>query len=140
MDESLVHYVSCGMLIRAGRVLLAHRSPSKARYPNVWDFPGGHLEAGEDTRQALERELREELGVEIAPPAGNPLLTRQNAEMVQEIWRVEAWEGEIINAAPDEHDALGWFSLNETISLDLADPEYRALLNQVLPGIIPVSQ
>lgn len=140
MDDSLVHYVSCGMLIRAGRVLLVHRSPSKARYPNVWDFPGGHLEAGENSRQALERELREELGVKITPPVGNPLLTRQNAEMFQEIWRVDAWEGEIINAAQDEHDAFGWFSFNEAVSLDLADPEYRALLIQVLPGLIRVSQ
>lgn len=132
MDESLVHYVSCGMLIRAGQVFLVHRSPSKARYPNVWDFPGGHLEAGENSRQALVRELREELGVEITPPVGNPLLTRQSAELFQEIWRVEAWEGEIFNAAPDEHDALGWFSLDKAISLDLADDGYRALFNQVL--------
>lgn len=120
------------MLIRAGQVFLVHRSPSKARYPNVWDFPGGHLEAGENSRQALVRELREELGVEITPPVGNPLLTRQSAELFQEIWRVEAWEGEIFNAAPDEHDALGWFSLDKAISLDLADDGYRALFNQVL--------
>lgn len=95
-------------------------------------LPGGHLEAGENSRQALVRELREELGVEITPPVGNPLLTRQSAELFQEIWRVEAWEGEIFNAAPDEHDALGWFSLDKAISLDLADDGYRALFNQVL--------
>lgn len=127
-----MHYVSCGILIRAGQVFLVHRSPSKARYPNVWDFPGGHLEPGENSRQALVRELREELGVEITLPDGNPLLTRQNAEIVQEVWRVEAWDGEIINAAPDEHDDFGWFSLDEAISLDLADDGYPALFIQVL--------
>lgn len=126
-----MHYVTCGMLVRAGQVFLVHRSPSKARYPNVWDFPGGHLEPGENSRQALVRELREELGIEITPPVGNPLLTRQDAEIFQEIWRVEAWEGEIFNAAPDEHDALGWFSLDEAISMDLANDGYRALFKQV---------
>ena len=133
MDESLVYQVSCGMLICAGRVLLVHRSSSKARYPNVWDFPGGHLERGENSRQALVRELREELGVEITPPTGHPLLTRRDAEIFQEIWKVEAWEGAIINAAPDEHDAIGWFRLDEAMSLDLADDGYPALFNQLLP-------
>lgn len=127
-----MHYVSCGMLVRAGCVFLVHRSPSKARYPNVWDFPGGHLEPGESGRQALVRELREELNVEITAPAGQAILTRQNAEMFQEVWLVEKWEGDIVNAAPDEHNATGWFSLEEAISLDLADSNYPALFTQFL--------
>ncbi len=127
-----MHYVSCGMLVRAGRVFLVHRSPSKARYPNVWDFPGGHLEPGENGRQALVRELREELSVKITPPAGKAILTRQDAEFFQEVWLVEKWDGDIVNAAPDEHDAIGWFSLDEAIYLDLADAEYPALFKQVL--------
>ncbi|WP_104111893.1 NUDIX domain-containing protein [Arthrobacter sp. N199823] len=132
MEEPLMHYVSCGMLVRAGRVFLVHRSPSKARYPNVWDFPGGHLEPGENGRQALVRELREELSVKITPPAGKAILTRQDAEFFQEVWLVEKWDGDIVNAAPDEHDAIGWFSLDEAIYLDLADAEYPALFKQVL--------
>ena len=132
MDEPLAHYVSCGLLVRAGRVFLVHRSPSKAWYPNVWDLPGGHLEPGENSRQALVRALREELNVEITPPGGKALLTRQEADVFLEVWRVEEWDGDIVNAAPDEHDAFGWFSLDEAISLDLADGEYPALFKQVL--------
>ena len=132
MEEPLMHYVSCGMLVRAGRVFLVHRSSSKARYPNVWDFPGGHLELDENGRQALVRELREELSVKISPPAGKAILTRQDAEMFKEVWLVEKWDGDIVNAAPDEHDAIGWFSLDEAISLDLADADYPALFKQVL--------
>ncbi|WP_170192067.1 hypothetical protein [Rhodoglobus vestalii] len=41
-------------------------------------------------------------------------------------------EGDIVNAAPTEHDALDWSTLGEAKSLDLADHEYRALLNKVL--------
>lgn len=132
MEEPLMHYVSCGMLVRAGRVFLVHRSPSKARYPNVWDFPGGHLELDENGRQALVRELREELSVKITTPAGKVILTRQDAEMFKEVWLVEKWDGDIVNAAPDEHDAIGWFSLDEAISLDLADADYPALFKKVL--------
>lgn len=132
MEKLLTHHVSCGLLVRAGRVFLVHRSPLKDKYFNVWDLPGGHLEPGENSRQALVREHREELNVEVAPPGGKALLTRQEANLFLEVWRVDEWDGEIINAAPDEHDDFGWFSLNEAISLDLADGEYQALFKQVL--------
>lgn len=45
-----------------GSVLLAQRGPHK-RYAGQWEFPGGKLEAGESARQALARELQEELGI-----------------------------------------------------------------------------
>lgn len=60
-----VHHVVCGLLIHDGRVLLGHRSPQKRWYPNVWDFPGGHIEPGEAAHEALRRELREELGITV---------------------------------------------------------------------------
>lgn len=57
-----VHVVVAAVLRRRGRALLVHRSPQRRWYPDVWDLPGGHVEAGEDPAQALARELTEELG------------------------------------------------------------------------------
>ena len=54
-------------LVRDGRVLLCHRVPQKADNPDRWDFPGGHVEAGESDGEALARELQEEVGVAIEP-------------------------------------------------------------------------
>lgn len=75
----------------------------------------------------------------IAPPGGNAIHTRCGASLFLEVWRVDDWVGEVVNAAPDEHDDLGWFSLDEAISLDLADPDYPALFLQTLatPGGVP---
>jgi len=57
--------VAVGVLIRPdGAFLLTTRPPGKV-YAGYWEFPGGKLEAGETVTQALQRELREELGLSI---------------------------------------------------------------------------
>ena len=49
-----------------GNILLQKRSSNKKLWPNMWDVTvGGHVDAGEFGRQALIREVKEELGVEI---------------------------------------------------------------------------
>jgi 8-oxo-dGTP diphosphatase len=60
-----MHVVVTGALVENGAVLLVHRSPTRRAYPDLWDLPGGHVEAGESELQALAREMREELGVHI---------------------------------------------------------------------------
>ena len=47
-----------------GRVLIARRPPLK-HMAGRWEFPGGKVDAAESEEQALVRELREELGVEV---------------------------------------------------------------------------
>jgi 8-oxo-dGTP diphosphatase len=48
-----------------GRVLITQRRADQA-LPLQWEFPGGKIEAGESPEVALARELREEIGVEVA--------------------------------------------------------------------------
>lgn len=58
-------YTACGWLVRGERVLLERRPDDARVSPGVWDVPGGHLERGESATDAMRRELREELGVEV---------------------------------------------------------------------------
>ena len=51
----MARVVVCGILIRGDRVLLVKRAASRAFYPGVWDFPGGHSEDGEAPEQTLLR-------------------------------------------------------------------------------------
>ncbi|AGP41819.1 8-oxo-dGTP diphosphatase MutT [Sorangium cellulosum] len=55
--------VAAAVVIERGRVLLTQRKVG-AHLAGAWEFPGGKVEAGEDPRDALVRELREEIGVE----------------------------------------------------------------------------
>jgi 8-oxo-dGTP diphosphatase len=112
-----MHQVVVGAPVREGQVLLVHRSPTRRAYPNVWDLPGGHLETGESELTALVREMREELGVEIAPVSVD-LLCRLEAgrgedAVLLSTWLVGDWEGTPTNIAPDEHDQIQWFRLGE---------------------------
>lgn len=54
--------VSAAVIVAAGRVLLTQRK-SGTHLAGAWEFPGGKVEPEEDPRDALARELREEIGV-----------------------------------------------------------------------------
>lgn len=49
-----------------GRLLLTRRAPEKS-FPGTWENSGGAARAGEDSLTAIQRELREETGIEAAP-------------------------------------------------------------------------
>jgi 8-oxo-dGTP diphosphatase len=49
---------------RDGRILIARR-PAALHLGGLWEFPGGKLKEGESAREALEREIREELGADV---------------------------------------------------------------------------
>jgi 8-oxo-dGTP diphosphatase len=55
--------VVAAVAIEDGRVLLTQRK-SGTHLAGAWEFPGGKVEEGEDPRDALRRELREEIGIE----------------------------------------------------------------------------
>ena len=56
--------VAAGILIESGRVLLTQRKHG-THLADLWEFPGGKVEPGEDPKDALVRELREELGIDV---------------------------------------------------------------------------
>jgi 8-oxo-dGTP diphosphatase len=56
--------VVAGVLFEGGRVLLTQRKAG-AHLEGLWEFPGGKIGDDEDPRDALVRELREEIGVEV---------------------------------------------------------------------------
>lgn len=61
----LPHYtVTAAVIWRGGRVLLAQR-PLEGLLGGLWEFPGGKLQEGEDLVSCLQREIYEELGVEV---------------------------------------------------------------------------
>jgi 8-oxo-dGTP diphosphatase len=89
-----------------GTTLLARRPQGKV-YAGCWEFPGGKAEPGEPMIDALRREIREELGVEIerALPWITRVFSYPHAVVRLHFHRVYSWRGELRAL---EHDALSW--------------------------------
>ena len=64
LQLSLMEVVAA-VIERDERILICQRKPG-GRHPLKWEFPGGKVEPGEDSRTALARELREELQIDVA--------------------------------------------------------------------------
>ena len=71
MEKKHFH-VAAGLIFKDGMLLITRR-PDGRHLAGLWEFPGGKQEAHETLRECLEREIREELGIDIR--ADNLLLT-----------------------------------------------------------------
>lgn len=78
-----------------GRVLIAQR-PEGSHLAGGWEFPGGKVIEGETALQALKRELREEIGIEVL--AAEPLIRYRHAyperTVILDVWEVRQYTGE----------------------------------------------
>lgn len=102
------------VILEDGRVLCAQRAPSQA-LAGLWEFPGGKVEVGESPRDALRREISEELGCRVSVGKG---LTTTTVDY--DFGRVEltTYFCQIVDGRPAqiEHAALQWVqvgALNE---------------------------
>lgn len=56
--------VTAGLILQDGKLLVTQRKEGSS-HGLLWEFPGGKIEEGEEPKQALRRELMEELGIEV---------------------------------------------------------------------------
>ena len=124
--------VAAAVIERAdGSFLLAQRPAGKV-YAGWWEFPGGKAEAGEAPAQALARELREELGVEVR--TAYPWITRvhvyEHATVMLHFFRVVEWAGEPHGR---EGQAFVWQRLGEPMASPMLPANAPVLAALALP-------
>ena len=104
----LVTVVAVAFVDADDRVLIAQR-PEGKQLAGLWEFPGGKLEPGERPEEALIRELREELGVEVKPACLAPLTFVSHAyddfHLLMPLYICRKWEGFVQSR---EGQALKW--------------------------------
>ncbi len=120
------------LLLQGGNVLLARRSAMRKAYPDLWSFPGGHVEAGETLEDALIRETGEEIGIVPLTYSTLGTIPDPNAPATYHMFAVTSWKGEPA-ILDDEHTDLAWFPIRDAANLpDLALQAYRPLLRALI--------
>ena len=103
-----VFVVACALVDGDGRVLIAKRAAARPM-GGLWEFPGGKVEPGERPEEAVIRELKEELGIDVTRTCLAPFSFASHDyddyHLLLLLYLCRKWEG-----APQarEHDALAW--------------------------------
>ena len=111
-----------------GQYLCCKRGDWKSA-PSKWEFPGGKPEANESLEDALAREIREELGVEIR------VLRQFDRSTTGEIDLV-CFVCELVDEVPTsstDHSELRWVPEEELSKLDWAESDLPALKRILIP-------
>lgn len=89
-------HIAVGVLVNARREVLLARRPYDLHQGGLWEFPGGKVEAGENVREALARELCEELNIHITH--ARPLIRIHHEypeyPVILDVWCIDSWQGE----------------------------------------------
>lgn len=116
----MVMRVVAALVSRADRLLVCQRREN-GPFPLKWEFPGGKVEKGEGYLRALQRELREELGVEIQFATEifrHRHLYPDQTEVELIFFRVGHYQGEVANRA---FHRLLWVETQELKKLDFLE-------------------
>jgi len=104
----LLLVVAAALIDADDRVLIAQRPKGKA-LADLWEFPGGKIDAGEAPEAALIRELREELGIDVTASCLAPFTFASHAypefHLLMPLYVCRRWEGFV---QPLEGQALKW--------------------------------
>jgi 8-oxo-dGTP diphosphatase len=118
--------VVAAVIERDSHFLLGKRS-SERRYGGLWEFPGGKALPHESVADAIIREVREDLGVEVSS-ASEVIFSCEDpgSDFIIEFCRV------VVIGEPKalEHQALKWVAVGGLLALDLA-PTDRAFCNWI---------
>jgi 8-oxo-dGTP diphosphatase len=105
--------VACALIDADKRVLIAQRPEGKSM-AGLWEFPGGKVEMGERPEITLIRELREELGIEVAEACLAPLTFASHGyesfHLLMPLYVCRRWEGIV---QPREAQTLKWVRPND---------------------------
>lgn len=124
------------VLRKDDRFLAIRRGPGVIS-PGWWTFPGGRIEPGESEEDALRREMREELGIDVTP--------------VEKVWECDTDDGDFrlhwwaartdaeeLQLEPSEIEEARWVTPGEFLELEPTFAGDREFVTRVLPSLQPV--
>ena len=110
--KNLVIVASIALIDANNQILIAKR-PNKKHLSGFWEFPGGKVEKGESPENALVREVKEELNIDINNKCIAPLtfseFNYENFHLLLLLYVCRRWEGEPMSMEKNE---IKWVKVN----------------------------
>jgi 8-oxo-dGTP diphosphatase len=125
VSEKLVVRVPCAVIEHNGKILAGQRSAALS-FPLKWEFPGGKVEQNESDEEALVREIREELNVEI------DILYKLPVTVKDQGWREIILVPFVCNLHTTEitlteHEQIVWLKAEELPTLDWTEADLNVI-------------
>ena len=128
--------VVAAVIVKDNKFLITRRAP-KLKLEGMWEFPGGKVELEETVQQALQRELQEEIGINVT--TAEPLLVIEHnysdKSVKLDVWLVTEFTGKAQSLEGLENR---WVQFNELSQLDFPDANRPiiAVLSKRTEGLI----
>ncbi len=127
-----VVYVAAAVIVDAeGRILIAKRSADKHQ-GGLWEFPGGKVEAGEPVKEALSRELHEELGIRVESARRMIRVHHHypDKSVLLDVWRVDEISGQ---AHGREGQPIEWVTARDLSHYEFPEANQPIVMAAQLP-------
>ena len=125
MEDKKIVTVAAALIRKDHRFFICQRPPHKSR-GLLWEFPGGKVETGETPEEALQRECREELDVEVLPGRLFMCLTHDYPDLTV---RLYLYEAEILEGLPKmlEHVDMRWITPEQIPDFEFCPADIKIL-------------
>jgi mutator protein MutT len=115
------HLVVFAIIINSkGECLISKRTPNKT-FPNMWEITGGAAISGDTSKEAVLREIKEELGIDMPEESGEVVaqfINESNLPYFGDVWRFEYDIAiEKIKCQPEEVSEAKWVSKETLLAL-----------------------
>lgn len=114
-------------IIVSGNQVLACRRASHKPSGGLWEFPGGKVNVGESSHEALSREILEELSLELEIVRAFDLSDTQVVDQVIRLETLLCFPKHSFSGVSTDHDAFKWLKCEDLGSLDWAKPDLPAV-------------
>jgi mutator protein MutT len=122
-----IDYIGTGVgavIVKDGKMLIQKRGKEAKNDRGKWEIPGGAIEWGEEHKEALKREVLEETGVEIEVVElvniHDNIVFEDKQHWIAPTYLCKLIKGTPKIMEPHKCEEMGWFTLEEAESLDLA--------------------